>query len=121
MIGEIIVVKLVNDEYYMGTLVEEDEQGIRLENALRVILIYSRGATSYDIGILPWCDLSDETSMYLDKLHVLYYTIPRSDILSYYKKSVRPAKPAESGEEYSASTEVLQAVLEKISSNNSVH
>lgn len=121
MIGEVIVVKLVNDEHYIGVLSEEDEQGVRIESPMRLFSVYAKGTANYDIMMLPWSDFSSKNDVYLDKLHVLYYTVPREDVLRFYKKSV--GKPVETSakEEYSHDPEVLHAIFERLSSNNTTH
>ena len=65
MINEIILVKLTNNEQYIGTLAEEDDEGIRLENPVRVEVMYtSRTAKKPNVVILPWNELSKMSAVY---------------------------------------------------------
>jgi hypothetical protein len=124
MINEIIIVKLVNGENYIGVLAEEDDQGIRIDNVLRIIAMYSQGSTNYNVGILPWCDFSKKNDVYFDKSHILYSTLPSDDILKFYnnysQKSQSTKEPAQE-DEYSYDDETFIAAIERFTSNNTIH
>ena len=120
MINEIILVKLANDDQYIGTLTEEDEEGIRLENPLRVEVMYtSKVATKPNVIILPWNELSKMSTVYFDKFHVLYYTLPKDDIIDFYKKQIDSS--VEIDEDLTMDKDVFTAMIERITSNTSIN
>lgn len=123
MINEIILVKLANDDQYIGTLIEEDAEGIRLDNPLRVEVMYtSKAARRPNVVILPWNELSKMSTVYFDKFHVLYYTIPKDDIVDFYKKQIDTnIEPEEDQEQIPMNSEVLTAMIERITSNTTIN
>jgi hypothetical protein len=119
MINEIILVKLTNDDQYIGTLTDEDNEGIRLENPLRIEVMYtSTTAKTPNVVVLPWNELSKMTNVYFDKLHVLYYTLPKDDIVDFYKKQVDIEEDLDNS---SSDSEVIKALIEKMSSNTYIN
>lgn len=107
-VDTIILIKLINSEQYIGTLTEEDEQGIRLENPLRIATIYtSETSQRPDVIILPWNELSKMQTVYFDKLHIMYYTIPKDNIVEFYNKQTQ--KYSDNVEE----DDVTKALVEK--------
>jgi len=125
MIEEIILVKLVNDEQYIGVLKEEDAEGIRLQNPLRVHVSYSpKNVSRPNVIVLPWNELSKMNDVYLDKFHVLYYTMPKEDIVKFYKKQVKETYTEETEETEIAEdldVDTLKAYIEKMTSNTIIH
>ena len=126
MINEIILVKLTNNEQYIGTLAEEDDEGIRLENPVRVEVMYtSRTAKKPNVVILPWNELSKMSAVYFDKLHVLYYTLPNDDIIEFYKKQVDKiaefTEIDDDEEDLSIDSDTIMAFIEKMTSNTSIN
>ena len=120
MINEIILVKLTNDDQYIGTLIEEDDEGIRLENPLRIEVMYtSKTARNPNIIVLPWNELSKMTAVYFDKFHVLYYTIPKDDIVDFYKKQIDSS--VEIDKDLSMDRDVFTAMIERITSNTTIN
>jgi len=123
MINAIILVKLTNDEQYIGTLTEEDDQGIRLENPLRAEIMYtSKIATRPNVVILPWNELSKMKTVYFDKFHVLYYTLPKDDIVSFYRKQVDDSIEFEEAQSsLPEDRDALMAMIEKFTSNTTIN
>lgn len=129
VIGEVIIVKLINDENYIGVLTEETEDSFRLVDPLRIQAFYNQRANGFDIGILPWNSFSKMNDVAIDKRHVIYYTLPRDDVLKFYKSNVdkynsdEPDRTASNflDEDGEISADLVKAVLEKLSANTSIH
>jgi hypothetical protein len=124
MLNEIILVKLVNDEQYIGTLIEEDDEGIRIINPLKVDVMYSpRNKNKPNVIITPWDVLSKMDNVYFDKLHIIYYTLPKEDIIEFYKKQIDDDIEEQEDNSIieSLDQDTLKAFIERMTSNTALN
>jgi len=103
---------LTNSEQFIGTLIEEDDEGIRLENPMRIATVYtSETAKTPNVVIFPWNELSKMESVYFDKFHILYYTLPKDNIVNFYKKQLDLS--ASTNEDEDEDDDTIKALVEK--------
>jgi hypothetical protein len=122
MIDEVILVKTITHDHFIGVLKAEDEDGLRLENPMRLEIMYKETSPNRpDVVVLPWDELSKMNDVYLEKFHVLYYTLPKDDIIEFYNKQVKKKINTDVQPEIDIDRNVISAMLEKMASNTSVH
>lgn len=118
----IILVKLITEEQFIGVLAEEDDTGLRLENPMRLEVVYhEHNPNKPDVIVLPWDELSKMNDVHLEKMHVLYYTIPKDDITEFYKKQIKKKMAPVEEPEIPFDRNIVTAMLERMTSNTSVH
>jgi hypothetical protein len=121
MINEVILVQTSGEFQFIGILTEETEEGIRLANPLRVVVEY-REPNTPTVLFYPWDELTDADNVYLDKLHVVYYTVPKDSILKYYKDYFNKVPKSMTSDTVSTMTEEsLTAMIERFTNNDTLH
>ena len=124
MSDEIILVKLVNNDQYIGVLKEEDENGIRIENPLKIEVMYNfKTSKTPIVALLPWNELSAMDDIYFDKLHVLYYTYPKDAIITFYNSQISEANKQlkETDDGLPSDPDVLREMIELMTSDNTIN
>jgi hypothetical protein len=121
MIDEIILIQLVNNDQYIGTLIEEDDQGIRLDNPLKIEIEYIQSKYKPNVIILPWNELSAMSEVYFDRLHILYFTIPKDDVIEFYNKQISNSLKDEDEPAEQMDSNVIRAFIEKMTSNTTIN
>lgn len=118
MMNQIILVKTVNDQTYIGVLIEEDEEGLRLLNPLKIEVYLTYDKPIPQVQFSVWDELSDEDNMYLDRFHILYCTLPKEQIINFYNKHFKNQKELT---QYDQSEEFIKAMIERLTSNNTIN
>jgi hypothetical protein len=118
----IILIKMSNDDELIGYLSEETDDGFRLNNPMRVEVIYPAGNNVRpSILIIPWNEVSKMDHVYIDKFHVIYYTIPKDNVIEFYKKQIHTLHSRDLDEAAEPSIDSIRAYIEKMTSNTIVH
>jgi hypothetical protein len=118
----IILIKLTNNDELIGYLSEENDDGFRLNNPMRVEVMHpARNDVRPSILIIPWNEVSKMDHVYIDKFHVIYYTIPKDNVIEFYKKQIQTLHSRDLDEAVEPSIDSIRAYIEKMTSNTIVH
>ena len=123
---EVIVIKLINDEYIIGQLDADEELDgeIKLVNPLRIEIAYTEQSNKPAVIFYPWNEVSADSFMYCCNYNILYHTAPTDKVLHFYNQyfKIKPDVPSMESKEFPGNaSEVIQAMLELHGGNTTIN
>jgi hypothetical protein len=86
--SDIKLIRLINTEQIIGTIIHQDEDFVTLEFPLELFINYSEETEEHSLYLTKWSPFSPDTTLTIPKYVILNTQIPRIELLEYYTKKI---------------------------------